>query len=95
MSRFSKALRVLRKKFFRPYIKIALMRLIRFYQKHFSRHTCLYEPTCSEYTLRAINNRGVILGILAGSWRILRCNPFSKGGYDPEPERLFKKKWVL
>ena len=71
------------------------MRLIVFYQKHLSHHTCLYEPTCSEYTLRAINNRGVILGICAGLWRILRCNPFSKGGYDPEPERLFKLKWVL
>ena len=75
--------------------KIVCMRLIVFYQKHLSHHTCLYEPTCSEYTLRAINNRGVILGILAGLWRILRCNPLSKGGYDPEPERLFKRKWVL
>ena len=71
------------------------MRLIVFYQRRLSRHTCLYTPTCSEYTLQAINNRGVILGILAGIWRILRCNPFSKGGYDPAPERLFKLKWVL
>lgn len=83
------------RKIFKPFVKIGCMRLIVFYQKHFSRHTCLYEPTCSEYTLRAINNRGVILGICAGVWRILRCNPFSKGGYDPEPERLFKLKWVL
>lgn len=75
--------------------KIFFMRLIVFYQRHLSRHTCLYEPTCSEYTLRAINNRGVFLGIIAGIWRILRCNPLSKGGYDPAPERLFKFKWVL
>ena len=54
----------------------------------------MYKPTCSEYTLQAINNRGVILGILAGLWRIIRCNPFSKGGYDPPPEK-FKMKWVL
>lgn len=71
------------------------MRSIVFYQKHFSRHTCLYEPTCSEYTLRAINNLGVIMGICAGVWRILRCNPLSKGGYDPPPENIVKLKWVM
>lgn len=71
------------------------MRLIIFYQKNFSRHTCLYEPTCSEYTLRSINNLGVIIGILLGLWRLLRCNPFSRGGYDPAPENYFKLKWVI
>lgn len=72
-----------------------LMRLIIFYQKNFSRHTCLYQPTCSEYMLRAINNHGVIVGIILGGWRLLRCNPFSRGGYDPAPENYFKLKWVL
>lgn len=76
-------------------VRGAFERMIIFYQKNLSSHTCLYEPTCSEYTLRAINNTGVILGILAGVWRILRCNPFSKGGYDREPERPFALKWVL
>ncbi len=71
------------------------MHAIVFYQKHFSRHTCLYTPTCSEYMLRAVNNNGVILGVLLGLWRILRCNPFSKGGYDPPPENYFKVRWVL
>lgn len=83
------------KKFFKPIFKMGAMRLIIFYQKHISSHTCLYTPTCSEYTLQAINNRGVVLGILAGLWRIIRCNPLSKGGYDPAPERLFKFKWIL
>lgn len=54
----------------------------------------MYKPTCSEYALQAINNHGVLLGIILGSWRILRCNPFSKGGYDPVPERYFKSRWV-
>jgi len=63
-----------------------LMRLIIFYQKYFSRHTCLYSPTCSEYMLRALNNHGVVIGLMLGIWRLLRCNPFSKGGYDPVPE---------
>lgn len=84
----------LRRYVFRPYIKMFLSRLIVLYQRTLSRHTCLYEPTCSEYMLRSINNIGVILGIFCGCWRILRCNPFSKGGYDPAPENYFKVRWV-
>ncbi len=82
------------RKIFRPYLKMLCMRLIIFYQKHISRHTCLYRPTCSQYTLECINNKGVIAGILLGAFRILRCNPFSKGGYDPAPENGHKK-WVI
>ena len=76
-------------------LKALFMRPIVFYQKHLSRHTCLFKPTCSEYTKRAINNKGVVLGILLGAWRILRCNPFSKGGYDPAPEKRSRLKWVI
>ncbi len=82
------------KRIFKPYLKIGAMRLIVFYQRHFSRHTCLYTPTCSEYTKRCINNYGVVIGIILGAWRILRCNPLSKGGYDPAPENYFKVRWV-
>ena len=85
----------LRKKVFKPYLKIFCMRCIRFYQKHISKHTCLYRPTCSQYTLECINNHGAIAGILMGCWRILRCNPFSKGGYDPAPEKSAYKKWLM
>lgn len=85
----------LKKKVFKPYGKMLCMRMILFYQKYLSKHTCLYRPTCSQYTLECINNHGVILGILLGSWRILRCNPFSKGGYDPAPENYLKKRWLL
>ena len=84
----------LRKYVFRPYIKMFLMHAIVFYQKNFSKKTCLYRPTCSQYMLEAINNHGVIVGILLGSWRLLRCNPFSKGGYDPVPENYFKVRWL-
>jgi hypothetical protein len=70
------------------------MRLIIFYQKHFSRHTCLYMPTCSEYMLRCLNNHFTLVGLVLGTWRLLRCNPLSKGGYDPAPENYFKVKWV-
>ena len=44
---------------------------------------CKYYPSCSEYTKQAIEKYGIIKGIFLGIKRILRCNPFSKGGYDP------------
>ena len=44
---------------------------------------CKYYPTCSEYTMQAINKYGCIKGSFLGVKRILKCNPFSKGGYDP------------
>ena len=77
------------------FFKAAAMKPIVFYQRKISSHTCLYTPTCSEYTKRSINNLGVILGISLGFWRILRCNPLSKGGYDPAREKRSRLKWVL
>ncbi len=56
---------------------------------------CPYSPSCSEYTKRSINNLGVVRGILCGVWRILRCNPFTKGGIDPAPEAYLKKRWLI
>lgn len=44
---------------------------------------CKFYPTCSEYTRQAIEKYGVLKGCILGAWRVLRCNPFSKGGYDP------------
>ena len=63
--------------------------LIKFYRKYLSglktAPTCKYYPTCSEYGLEAIEKYGALKGGLLAVWRILRCNPFSKGGYDPVP----------
>ncbi len=95
MKRIKAFFKYLRRNIFRPYIKMLLMRIIVFYQKHFSKHTCLYEPTCSEYMLRSINNIGVIRGVCVGLWRVMRCNPLSKGGYDPAPEKKSKLKWII
>ena len=70
-------------------MKIILIKIIRFYQKYLSalkgRATCIYTPTCSQYAIEAIEKHGVLKGGLLAAWRILRCNPFSKGGYDPVP----------
>ena len=69
-------------------MKNILIAMIRFYQKFLSplKHTrCPYTPTCSKYGLEAIQKYGAFKGSLLACWRILRCNPFSKGGYDPVP----------
>ena len=44
---------------------------------------CKYEPTCSSYALQAIDSYGILRGAVLAGWRLLRCNPFSHGGYDP------------
>jgi putative membrane protein insertion efficiency factor len=62
--------------------------LIRFYREYispFKSTKCPYIPTCSEYALEAVTKYGAFKGGLLALWRILRCNPFSSGGYDPVP----------
>ena len=71
--------------------------LIKFYQNNISPNTppkCKYYPTCSQYGYEAIERFGAFKGGFMTLWRILRCNPFSRGGYDPVPEkkpRLIRK----
>jgi len=68
-------------------LKKLLIGLIRFYQKVPGRfhNNCIYVPTCSNYALEAINTYGVFKGSFLSIKRLLRCNPFHKGGYDPVP----------
>lgn len=59
---------------------------VRFYQITISPllgPTCRFQPTCSAYFIGAINKHGVLIGTAKGIWRILRCHPLNKGGYDP------------
>jgi len=52
---------------------------------------CKYEPTCSRYALDAIREYGILKGLVLVGWRLLRCNPWSHGGYDPvEAQRVFR-----
>jgi uncharacterized protein len=54
---------------------------------------CKYEPTCSRYAVQAIARYGALRGLVLAGWRLLRCNPFSYGGYDPvEAQRLFGRR---
>ena len=66
---------------------------IRLYQRLISPalpRRCKYEPTCSAYAAEAIRTHGVWRGFVLAGWRLLRCNPFSHGGYDPvSAQRLF------
>ncbi len=70
-------------------MKNILIFIIEKYQKHISpwlkskNINCKFYPTCSEYTKQAIKKYGAIKGLFLGIKRIFRCNPFSKGGYDP------------
>ena len=70
-------------------MKGILIKLIQVYQKNVSPFLsnigihCKYYPTCSEYTRQAIEEYGAIKGSVLGIIRIIKCNPFSKGGYDP------------
>ncbi|MBR4100194.1 MAG: membrane protein insertion efficiency factor YidD [Clostridia bacterium] len=72
-------------------MKKLLIKCIRFYQTAISPHRtiacCRFEPSCSQYAIEAITVHGAFKGSLLAFWRILRCNPFCKGGYDPVPEK--------
>ena len=69
-------------------MKKILIILIKVYKKYISPYKnskCPYVPTCSDYSIMAIEKHGAAKGLLLTVWRILRCNPFSQGGYDPVP----------
>ncbi len=69
-------------------MKKLILTLLKFYKKYLSPgnagiKVCRFEPSCSRYSYAAIEKYGILKGGLMSIWRILRCNPFSKGGYDP------------
>jgi len=75
-------------------VKRALLTTIGIYQRRISPalpRRCRYEPSCSSYAVEAIGRFGVLRGSLLAAWRLLRCNPFSHGGFDPVPGRFTLK----
>ena len=70
-------------------IRQVLLRRIDLWQRSTQRPrgTCIFEPTCSHYARQAIEERGVVLGVVLSAWRIARCNPYGNGGDDPVPRR--------
>ena len=66
-------------------ILIGIIKLYRRYISPIKSSKCPYIPTCSAYGIEAIEKYGSLKGSILACWRILRCNPFSKGGYDPVP----------
>ncbi len=69
--------------------RIALLALFRLYQATFAKsmppNTCRFYPSCSHYGYQAVYKYGVIKGGIMAVWRLLRCNPFNQGGFDPVP----------
>ncbi len=69
------------------YVMIWLVRLYRKIISPLKPPSCRFTPTCSAYAIEAFTKRGFFVGLILTVGRIVRCNPFSKGGYDPVPER--------
>lgn len=64
---------------------IGMVRLYKTYVSPFLPSACRFQPTCSEYAVQALEKHGGIRGMGMAIYRVLRCQPFSKGGYDPVP----------
>jgi uncharacterized protein len=69
-------------------VKRPVLAILRFYKRAISPNlppACRFHPTCSEYAYEAVEKYGIIKGGRLAVWRVLRCNPFGKGGWDPVP----------
>jgi putative membrane protein insertion efficiency factor len=77
-------------------VRTAVVLPIKLYQKTVSPllgERCKYYPSCSEYAAQSITKFGILRGLVLAGWRLLRCNPWSRGGFDPvENQRLFKSR---
>ena len=79
-------------------LKNIIIATFRFYKKRISPHlpeSCIYTPTCSEYGIEAVKKFGAVRGLYLTVKRILRCNPFRKGGLDPVPDKKSVYKWLI
>ena len=78
------------------FLRSLLVAPIRVYQRLISPllgPRCRYHPSCSEYAVQAIRSYGALRGLVLAGWRLLRCNPWSRGGFDyPEDQRIFRRR---
>jgi uncharacterized protein len=78
------------------FVRSLLIAPIRVYQRVISPALgprCKYHPSCSEYAAQSIRSYGVLRGLVLAGWRLLRCNPWSRGGFDyPEDQRVFRHR---
>ncbi len=91
-NKFYTGLKIFFRKIYSLIIEIFLLP-IKFYRMYISPikpGCCRFNPTCSLYFIQAVKEWGIIIGSALGIWRIIRCNPYSKGGYDPVPKRKRK-----
>ncbi len=77
-------------------LRLLIIAPIRIYQRLLSPafgERCKYYPSCSEYAAQAVERFGILRGLILAGWRLLRCNPWSHGGFDPiEDQQLFKSQ---
>ena len=77
------------------FLKYAVLSPVHLYRRFFSgaksAPSCRFTPTCSRYAIEAVEEWGIVCGAALAVWRVLRCNPFSKGGFDPVPPRPRRK----
>lgn len=67
-------------------MRLFVLWALKFYRKYLSAlniRCCRFYPSCSEYAVGAVEKHGVLFGGIKSAWRLIRCNPFSRGGYDP------------
>ncbi|MEO8514979.1 MAG: membrane protein insertion efficiency factor YidD [Ignavibacteria bacterium] len=72
------------------YLLILLIRFYRYFISPLFPPSCRHTPTCSQYAIEALDKRGLFMGTYLAAVRILKCNPFFKGGFDPVPEKKLK-----
>jgi len=72
------------------YLLILLVKFYRYFISPVLPSSCRHYPTCSQYAIEALEKRGLFVGTYLAAVRILKCNPFFKGGYDPVPEKKLK-----
>lgn len=73
------------------------IKILKFYKKYISgslNSGCIFTPTCSVYAIEAFQKHNFFVSVVLTVWRILRCNSFNKGGFDPVPDNRNKLKWL-